>query len=129
VWLNQPGLDVLLATVAPTTPQKRADAPFPHELAPVKVTLLNLLATRVAQLQKMPAPIMLRVVNYTLKHPHMILACALEDDPHRPTQQFRVRVNRTVHFERGMEIPVQLVAGYTDLYDLTRKCPRKKGKW
>lgn len=131
VWLNQAGLDVLLANLAPreTVTRNRAVGGNPHVLHPVKAQLLNLLATRVAQLQKTPAPVTLRVVNCALKHPHLIVACALDDDPHRPKRPVRVRVNRTDNFIRGMEIPAQPVAGYTDLYELTRKCPRQKGKW
>lgn len=131
VWLNQAGLDVLLATLSPseTLTRNRAVGGNPHVLHPVKATLLSLLRTRVAQLQKTPAEIRLRVVNGNLQFKHMLIACALEDDFHRPQRPLRVRVNTNANFIRGMEIPVQLVAGYTDLFELTRKCPRAKGKW
>lgn len=134
VWLSDAGVAVLTRAQCPDAPPppERADAPAAHECAPVKSALLSVLAARVEQLQKTAAPIAvvrLRVVNCQLKNPHMLLACALEDDVFRPRQTFRVRVNATANFIRAMEIPVQLVAGYTDLYELTRKCPRQKGKW
>jgi len=128
VWLNEAGLAALVSTLSPhpLIEKKRADATAPHDLAPVKAALLNLLQQRVDQLSQ---PITLRVVNCTLKNPHMILACPAGDDPRRPRQTLRVRVNSTAHFVRGMEIPVRAVSGYTDLFELTRKCPRQKGKW
>lgn len=130
VWLNDAGLTALHTAAAPqaTLLPERAAAPMARELHPVKAQLLDLLRARVDQLQK-TAPLQLRVVNCTLKHPHMILACALLDDHHRPKVSLRVRVNTTKNFLRGMVIPVQAVAGYTDLYELTRKCPRQPGKW
>lgn len=132
VWLNQAAVDVLLRAVspdAPTTPE-RAAALAPLECAPVKNALVNLLATRVEHLQKTPpAEVRLRVVNGNLQFKHMLIACALEDDHHRPKHPLRVRVRNNANFIRGMEIPARLVTGYTDLYELTRKCPRTKGKW
>jgi hypothetical protein len=132
VWLNQAGLAVLLATLGPseTLTRNRAVGGNPHVLHPVKAALLNLLRTRAEQLQKTPPPERrLRVVNGNLQFKHMLIACALEEDCHRPQHPLRVRVNSNLNFMRGMEIPVRLVPGYTDLYELTRKCPRAKGKW
>jgi hypothetical protein len=71
----------------------------------------------------------LLVVRTDLKNPHLLLACPKGDDPDRPEKPLRVRVRSTVNFIRRMEIPAILVDGYTDLYDLARSAPRKKGKW
>jgi hypothetical protein len=71
----------------------------------------------------------LRVVKADLKNRRLILACSAEDDLLQPKRPLRVRVRSQVNFRPGMEIPARRVAGYADLYDLTRPCPRKKGKW
>jgi len=77
-----------------------------------------------------PAPIVaLRVVRADLKNRRMILACVPEDELAHPKRPLRVRVKAQANFVPGMEIPAQLVAGYADLYDLARACPRRKGKW
>lgn len=133
VWLNQAGVDALLAAVSPTSAllPECATPGNPRECHPVKEQLVSVLTARVDQLQK-NAPVgetKLRVVNGNLQFRHMLIACALGDDHHRPARPLRVRVRDNTNFIRGMEIPVQLVAGYTDLYELTRKCPRSKGKW
>jgi hypothetical protein len=131
VWLNAAGLDCLLKAIAPTSSlqEKRAATPNARECDPVKAQLLSLLTERIATLQKTPESRQLRVVSANLQFKHMLIACALDDDHFRPAQPLRVRVNNNANFVRGMEIPVQLVAGYTDLFELTRKCPRQKGKW
>lgn len=128
VWLNQAGLDALLSTRSLPTGE-RAGEGTAREIQPVKEQLLNVLDARVEQLEKTRAEIRLRVVNGNLQFKHMLIACAFEDDFHRPAQPVRVRVNNNANFVRGMEIPVRRVDGYTDLYELTRKCPRQKGKW
>jgi hypothetical protein len=95
--------------------KKTAPAPqrsIPLDPAPVKATLTEL-----------------QVVRADLPNSHMLIACALDDDHLRPTAPFRVRVRDTKNFVRGMLIPVQVVAGYQDLFDLTRPTPRQKGRW
>ena len=82
-----------------------------------------------AALKAKPAePIKLIVVQRCV-NPHMIQACDPKDDPIMPKKMVRVRVRSNENFTRHMEIPAVLVAGYTDLYDLARACPKKKGKW
>lgn len=138
VWLNDAGVAALTAAQCPDAPTAGEHAGDPNALesTPVKSALINILRQRVEQLQKNGAPTAptdattkLLVVNCQLKNPRMLIACALDDDPFRPVRTVRVRVNSTANFTRRMEIPVQLVAGYTDLFELTRKCPRQKGKW
>lgn len=116
VWLNQDAVAVLEAMTAPpeTGDKQTPSTPRTAEPDPVK---------------KAPAEIILLVVNCTLKHRYLLLACAPGEDPDRPQKTVRVRVNATGNFVRRMEIPVRLVEGYDDLYDLTRRCPRQKGKW
>jgi hypothetical protein len=130
VWLNDAGLTALHAAAAPRTTllPERAAGPVARELHPVKAQLLDLLRARVVELQK-TAPLQLRVVTANLQFKHMLIACALTDDHHRPKTPLRIRVNNNANFLRGMLVPVQIVAGYTDLYELTRKCPRQPGKW
>ncbi len=79
---------------------------------------------------KKPAAIeTLIVVRADLANPHLLLACSQDDNPERPARPLRVRVRDSVNFTRRMQIPAALVDGYTDLYDLARSLPRKKGKW
>jgi hypothetical protein len=131
VWLNAAGLDALLKAIAlrAAEQEKRAETPNALVCDPVKAQLLSLLTERIAVLQKTPATCQVRVVSANLQFKHMLIACALDDDHFRPARPLRVRVNNNANFVRGMQIPVQLVAGYTDLFELTRKCPRQKGKW
>lgn len=117
LFLSPEGVDKLFAAAGQPIPKKIAAAkeglnpgdPAAKKTAPEIVTLM--------------------VVRTDLKNRHMILACDLDDDPDRPKAPLRVRVNSTANFVRRMQIPAVLVDGYSDLYDLARAVPRKKGKW
>lgn len=74
------------------------------------------------------AGVTLKVVQ-RCTNPHMIQCCDLKDNALMPKKMVRVRVRSNANFIRHMVVPVTLVAGYTDLYDLARACPKKKGKW
>lgn len=115
VWLNTDAvaaLEALAGCPVAGDGKKRAPALIPVEFAPVPDVEVTLL-----------------VVNARLKNRFLLLACPADDDPDRPKKTVRVRVQKTVNFERRMEIPARLVAGYNDLYDLNCNCPRKPGKW
>lgn len=129
VWLTQAGLD-LLTTLAGANVKKTCGPVTTDDLATSRTKLLNLFRTRAFLAPPVPSSnVHLRVVNCTLKNLHLLLACPLDDDPDRPKTTVRVRVRSTLNFVRHMEIPARLVDGYTDLYDLARSCPRKKGAW
>ena len=76
-----------------------------------------------------PGPVALRVVRCDLRNRHLILACPADQDADRPKTTVRVRVRSAENFKRRMELPAVLVEGHTDLYDLARGLPRKRGKW
>ena len=69
------------------------------------------------------------VMVRTCVNPHIVLACPEGDDYLRPKKTVRVRVRSNANFRRGMALPGILVAGYEDLFDLGRACPKKPGKW
>ena len=73
-------------------------------------------------------PLTLKVVQ-RCTNKRMIQCCPMDDNAIMPKKMVRVRVRNNENFVRHMEVPVTLVAGYTDLYDLARACPKKKGKW
>ena len=131
VWLSEAGLAALSAAVLDQS-QKTAPARSLDDLATSRAKLLSLLRARgyvAPTAEPDPAEIRLLVVRADLRNARLLLACAIDDDPDRPKKTVRVRVRSAENFVRRMEIPVRLVAGYDDLYDLARNCPRQKGKW
>ena len=78
-----------------------------------------------------PAIEQLLVVRADLANRRMLQACPKGDNPERPKRLLRVRVRSADNFIRGMEIPAIRVEAYgmTDLYDLARALPRKRGVW
>jgi hypothetical protein len=76
-----------------------------------------------------PAGPLTLIVVQQCKNRRMIQACAMEDNPIQPKAMVRVRVRSNENFRRHMVIPVTPVAGYDDMFDLARPCPKKPGKW
>jgi len=128
VWLAAAGVQAILAAkglaatlaspdaqTAPTARERGNAAATPKKTAapaPANAGTTNLLVVR------------------TCVNPHIILCCAEEDDWLRPKKALvRVRVRSSANFRPGMPVPAIRVAGYTDLYDLGRACPKKPGRW
>ena len=132
IWLAPTGVEKLLTTKGLGGEKRRPNAPTANadddgalkaELSAAANSKKN------TESKAKPAePLKLKVVQ-VCRNPHMIQACALTDNPVQPKKMVRVRVRDNQNFTRHMEIPVTLVNGYTDLYDLARPCPKKKGKW
>lgn len=111
LYLSQAALAKLQEALGQKTAGPRLE-PGASEKAPVKTEVQTL-----------------KVVRADLKNRRMILACVLDDRLEQPKRPLRVRVQEPGNFVVGMEIPARQVAGYADLYDLARACPRQKGKW
>jgi hypothetical protein len=69
-------------------------------------------------------PVKLRVIRPT-KNPHIVLACGEQDDLRCPRKPLRLRVKNSETFRPGLTVTAQLVAGYTDLFDLVGPAPRR----
>ena len=130
VWLAQAGVDKLLAAkgLGPKKPRPHAQTPNADDGGPVKADLPNLQKTAAPKAKAPAVPVELIVVQ-TCKNPHMIQCCSLKDNPIMPKTMVRVRVRDNANFKRHMRLPAVLVAGYKDLYDIARACPKKPGKW
>jgi len=68
----------------------------------------------------------LLVVRNDLKNPRLLLACAEGEDPDRPKKTVRVRVRSTEGFRIRSAIEGRLVLGYSALFDLVSRYPRKQ---
>lgn len=72
------------------------------------------------------AVVKLMIVRADLPNKRMLTACAPEENPDRPKKTLRVRVRSQEGFRIRTAIEARLVPGYSDLYDLVSKYPRKK---
>ena len=123
LWLAQSGVDTLVRLKALPAAAARPDAQTANAGAGEAIAE----DSRKSAATKSPAALLF--VRAT-RNPHIIECCLMGDDWLRPKKPLvRVRVRSGVNFRRGMELPAVLVAGYTDLYDLGRACPKKPGKW
>lgn len=130
IWLAQSGVDGLLKAKALGLDTLRPSAQTANgsDGGALKAAMPPPANVKKTAVQKAEGPVTLRVVRATM-NPHILLCCPRDDDALQPKTTLRVRVQSTVNFRRFMEIPATLVAGYTDLYDMARACPKNPGKW
>jgi hypothetical protein len=131
VWLSQDAATRLLA-LADVKLEKTRVRTTADDVGPEKTAAARKNAPPPEPASPAEETVALKVVNCTLANKHMLTACPVAEDHERPRTLLRVRVRSAANFRRGMELPARQVtayAGMTDLYDLARPTPRKKGQW
>lgn len=132
VWLSSAAVAVLLRAkgLDAKTASPNAQTPNADDAGALKAKVPNADSKKNAppKSEAGGGPVLLKVVQRCINK-RMIQCCALDDNSLMPKKMVRVRVRNNEHFIRHMEVPATLVEGYTDLYDLARACPKKKGKW
>lgn len=109
IFLSQPALEKIAPTLTPRFPEKTPPAANGERPGPIAGEVVKLL-----------------IVRTDLSNRHMLSACAVGEDPDRPQKTLRVRVRSQEGFRKRTTIEARLVSGYSDMYDLVSRYPRKK---
>ena len=122
VLLNKAGLDKVLQKLGilgtGTGDQNPQDEPEKEIPADLRESIAE---STIEAVQRQEKNVVILIVS-SRKYPNKHILAALKDD-----QLVRVHVKSSKNFRKGMEIPVRWLKD--DLYELTRACPRRPGKW